>query len=777
MQRFYKRDFRYSMNNLMKQILAFTLLSFLMTFPHLSQAASFTVQKIEVEGNHRIGLETIHSYLPLEKGERVDEGKIKQLIESLYQTHFFSDIQVYQAPQNTLLIKVQERPSIAEIKMEGNELISTEDMTSALELIGIKKGRIFNRLTLDRIVLDLKRRYQNQGYYAADVKIDVKPLPRNRVALHLNIVEGKPATIGRITLVGNHAYSDEKIKSKLLLSEHVLIGDGDKYAKPKLQADMETIRSLYMDNGYAKFKILSSQVSLSLDYTQVYITLNMLEEAQYHLSKVVFTGEPVLKPDELEKLVGLKSGDLFSRARIVSAMNRLRDRLSEEGYAFAEVKPLTIFDEAKHQVALDFRIEPKDRVYVRHIQIEDNTRTQDHVIRREMRQYEQAPYSLKDVRHSKSRLERLGYFKKVDIETKRIAKDQVDLVVKVEEQPTGSFTAGVTYSQVDGAGFNLGLSERNLVGTGNQLDLKANFSASTKTLDFGLTDPYFTQSGVSLGYGVFFTEIDAAELGVADYTTNSYGARVNLSYPVSEYSRLNYGLQLQDQELVCASTFSVCNDFIQEYGKHSNSVLLSTGWRYDNKNGFYFPTKGQSTSVNLQVSLPTANKISFYKVYADEKWYFPLTKAFTLKLKGGLAYGDGLNDFKGLPFYEKFYAGGIGSVRGFEPNSLGGTYDYLTDGSSSPKGGRVKAVGTAAIVFPMPFIEDSSNMRFSLFFDAGNVYDEVSQITLDSLRSSAGLSLSWITPVGPLSFSLAKPIGYGSTDQTQTFQFVLGMPL
>jgi len=532
-----------------------------------------------------------------------------------------------------------------------------------------------------------------------------------------------------------------------------------------------------MDNSFAKFKIRSSQVSLSLDYRQVFVTINMEEGEQFYIKELKFSGETILKTEALEDLVEIQAGDLFSRSKIVAAMNHIRNRLSEEGYAFAQVEPLTVFDDEAHQVTLDFRIEPKDRVYVRKIVIEDNTRTQDHVIRREMRQFEKAPYSLKAVRESKSRIQRLGYFKNVEIETHRVAADQVDLVVKLQEQPTGSFTAGISYSQLEGAGFNVGLSERNLVGTGHRLDLKANYTKSSKSLSFNLTNPYFTPNGVSLGYGLFYNEIDAAELGVADYTTNSFGGSLTLSYPSSENTRLNYGLTLQDQALICASSFTVCTDHIAQYGKHSNTATLSMGWYYDNKNGFYFPTKGQSTSVNVALSLPTAGEVSFYKVYLDEKWYHPITDAINIKVKLNFSYGEGLGSFKKLPFYENFYAGGIGSIRGFEPNSLGEHYDYLVDGSSSPKGGQFKAVSTFALVSPMPFIEDSSNMRLSLFMDVGNVYPTLQESSIASLRSSVGLGLSWITPVGPLAFSLARPIGYSRADALQTFQFVLGMPL
>ena len=740
-------------------------------------AFDFQVKEIKVVGNQRISYETIHSYLPVEIGDDVDDEKVKKIIHDLYQTHFFSDVQVYHQEPATLIIQIAERPAIAEISMEGNELISQEDMKTALEQLGIKKGRILDQLTLDRVVLDLKRRYQNQGYYGAEVSIKVTPLPRNRVALKLMVVEGKPATIGRITLVGNHYFTDDKIKSRLLLSEHSWSGGGDKYAKPKLEADLETIRSMYMDNGFARFKIRSSQVSLSLDYTQVFVTINLEEGLQYHIAQVKFSGETVLKPAQLNTIVDIQPGELYSRKKIIGALNRIRDRLSEEGYAFAEVDPLIKYDDQKKTVVIDFRIEPKDRVYVRKILIENNTRTQDPVIRREMQQFESAPYSLKAVRDSKRRLERLGYFKTVKVETRRVSSNQVDLVVNVEEQPTGSFMAGITYSQVDGAGFNLGLSERNLLGTGHSLDLKANYSSSTKSFNFNLTDPYFTPEGVSLGYGLFYNQVDASQLGVADYTTNTFGGDINLSYPTSEYTRLNYSLSLQDQELICSDTFTVCTNHVANYGKHASSATVSMGWRYDDKNGFYFPTKGQSSAINVAVTPYLKKDVGFYKLYFDEKWYHPVSSAITFKFKLSLAYGDGFGQFKRLPFYEHFYAGGIGSVRGFGPNSLGPQYDSATDGSSSPAGGDFKAASTFALVSPMPFIEDSSNMRISLFMDIGNVYATLDKASVESLRSSVGVGFSWITPVGPLSFSFARPVGYSDADDLQTFQFVLGVPL
>lgn len=738
----------------------------LLLLPGLAQA--FIVEKIEVEGANRIGFETINSYLAISKGKFLDSQLTQESIQRLYKTGFFKDVALYQKDNGTLVIKVVERPSISEVEIEGNQLIETEVLTDALDGLGIKKGRIYSQVELDRIIVDLKRRYQNQGYYAAEVEIISEELPRNRVALKIKIVEGEPASIGRITLVGNKIYSDDRLKSKMQMAE------GDAYSKPKLQADIETLKSYYMDRGYAKFEVRSSQVSISADKTQVFTTINITEGSQYTIAEIHLSGELIISETEVNKLLNFKVKDVFSRSAVVEAVNVIRDRLSEEGYAFAEITPETDLDKKTETIILNFKFEPKNRVYIRRVVLEGNTRTRDHVIRREMRQLESAPYSLKAVRQSKSRLNRLGFFKTSDIETKRVSADEVDLIVKVEEQATGSFTAGVGYSQLDGVSFNLGVSERNFVGSGNKLDLSLSTSASRKSADIGITNPYFTDDGVSLGGGFYLSEINAEELDISSYTTNNFGVRASLGYPLSEYDSLNYGLKLDSQELVCSDTFTACSDYVGLYGKDTTSAIFSMGWNYNSTNSFYFPSKGQKARLSMESVVPGTSDVPYYKVYADEAWYYPLTKNLSFKLKGALAYGDGFGEISALPFYERFYAGGIGSVRGFEPNSLGGNYSYDQDVNESPIGGDVKIATTAAILLPVPFIEDSSNIRISLFVDAGNVFQGVDNVELGELRSAAGLGVSWITPVGPLSFSFAQPIGYTSTDKTQSFQFSLG---
>ena len=749
-----------------KKTAIFVAISCLLVLPSLVQA--FMVKNIEVEGANRIDLATVNTYLPISKGEFLDRTLSQKSIKSLYETGFFKDVALYKKGVDTLVIKLIERPSISEVNIEGNKLIDSEVLNDALDSLGLKKGRIYNPLELERVVLDLQRRYQNQGYYAANIEINSEVLPRNRVALKVKIVEGQPATIGRITLVGNQMYSDQRLKTLLQMSV------GEPYSKVQLQGDIETLKSYYMDLGFAKFQVSSFQVSLSTDKTRVFTTINIDEGEQYTISDVQFVGETILDHKKIQKLMELKVKDVFSRSKVISAVNAVRDRLSEEGYAFAEVRPETDLNEKNKTIALRFHFEPQNRVYIRRIVIEGNTRTRDYVIRREMRQLESSPYSLKLVRQSKSRLNRLGFFKNATVDTKRVSVDQVDLVVKVEEQSTGSFSATVGFSQLDGVSFSIGVSERNFIGSGNKLDFNVATSASRKTADIGLTNPYFTSDGVSLGAGFYLSEIDAEQLRVADYTTNNFGLRTSLGYPLSEHDRLTYGIKLDSQELVCSNSFNTCNEHVDEFGKNSSAAIFSLGWSHNSTNSFYFPSKGHRTQVSLESVIPGTSNQPYYKLYMDESWYYPLSENLTFKLKGNVAYGGAFGKINILPFYRNFYAGGIGSVRGFEPNSLGENYVEKDDGSSRPIGGAVKVATTAAMVLPIPFIEDSSNIRMSLFFDAGNVFSDLDQVDVAEFRSAMGVGFSWMTPVGPLAFSLAWPVNYDSTDELQSFQFSLG---
>lgn len=734
----------------------------------LAGFSPFKVQQIEIKGNPRIGEQAILSYLPIEPGQMVDRGKAAEALKALYATGFFKSAALFNE-NGKLIVKVVERPTIADVKIEGNSLINTEDLEKGLASIGIKKGQLFSVVKADQMVKDLRQQYENLGYYGAKIDIAVKPLPRNRVLLSLKIHEGAPATLGRITFTGNKAFEDRKLLSLMALKP------GEQYAQDKLRGDLDKLQNFYLNKGFAQFNLRSTQVRLSPDKQKIYLTINLHEGVVYHFNKVKLAGELKLPRETLEKLIQVKPGQRFSRQAIVDSMNALLDKYSEHAYANAQVIPQPALQPVKRTVDLTFYVQPYNRVYVRKVVLEGNTRTRDHVIRRELRQLESAPYSQTLVKLSKKRLQKLGYFKSVTVSPVSVASDLVDLHVKVEEQPTGSFTAAVGYSQLDGVSFSLGVSERNILGSGNAANIKVSTSSSSKNLDLSLVNPYFTPNGVSLGVGAFWHEINADELSIANYTLNTLGGKIFSSIPLSEESQFSYGVQVKKDELVCGSTFVECVQFSNTFGKNIIAPSLTAGWSANTTNAYYFPTDGYRVNLSADITPTTSEGFGYGKLFASGRKFFPLTKAFTLKVKADMAYGTGFGDLNALPFYERFYVGGISSVRGFEPNSLGEHYDLTTDGTDVAKGGDFKISGTFALISPFPFIEDSSNIRVSMFVDYGYVYPDMSHFKADDLRVSTGVMLNWITPVGPLALSFAKPIRYDDNDKLQQFQFSLGI--
>lgn len=777
-----------------------------MSFMTLAQAAP----NVMFEGLERVTPETALSYISVPAGDKVSKAQVKDMIKSLFATGFFSDVKVYQT-NGQLKIKVVERPSIAEIKLEGSKLIKEEELLQALEVIGIKKGRILNESDLDRIAQDVRQRYQNQGYYATVVEPKAEPLDRNRVAISIKVQEGELARITKINIVGNKAFDESKLVGLLSLSEPTMwswLTDADQYARTKLQADLETLRSYYMDKGYADFRILSSQVSISSDKTRVYVNININEGRQYTIGEVKFAGTSVLTEAKMTELLKFKVGDSFARNKITDSTNAIKDKLSEQGYAFAEVEPKPQLDKEKGLVALTIDVNPRNRAYVRRIEVKGNNRTRDHVVRRELRQFEAAPYNLSAVRQSQTRLKRLGFFKTVDIETQRVGADQVDLVVKVEEMPTGAITASIGYSQVENMLLGFSLSERNIFGTGNNATFSISSSSARKNYDINITNPYFTPDGDSLSAGFFWREIDAEYLYLAPYSTNTIGARVMYGIPLSEEDRINFGVQAERLKLVfqgendsttpgfgyrlnqfatndpalnglTSSDPNLVSQYSQFYGKgrEFNDISLKTSYVHDSRDEFYFPNKGHYHSSSLSVSTPVGD-LTYYQLDVQQKYYLPVTERSSLSLTGTLGYGKGYGnlDSYGLPFFRRYYAGGIQTVRGYEAYSLGQLYNYDIDRTSRALGGDFLAVASAALNFRPWFIEDSSNMRLSWFFDAGNVFPDPDKFKADELRLSTGLGFSWITPIGPLTFSYAKPLNPQTNDRTQEFQFTIGVP-
>lgn len=782
----------------------------------LSYSASISaqpVQKIEFTGIERVSKETAMSYLAVREGQDVSKSQVKQMIKSLFATGFFKDVKVYQ-DNGTLTIAVIERPSIADIKLEGSKLIKEEELLEAIQTLGVKKGRILNETDLDRITQDVKQRYQNQGYYATQVETQLETLERNRVNLSIKVKEGELAKIVNINFLGNKTFDDAKLAKQMSLSEPTMwswLTDADQYAKTKLQADLETLRAYYMDRGYADFKILSSQVSLSADKTRVYVSINLEEGKQYQVTEVTFSGKTILPESDLRALLTFQAGMPFARNKIMASVNAIKDRLSEQGYAFAEIEPKPSLNAETGEAKLELNIQPKNRVYVRRIEVKGNSRTRDYVVRRDMRQMEAAPYNLALLRQSQSRLKRLGFFKTVDIETKRISADQVDLIVKVEEMPTGAITASIGYSQVENMLLGFSLSERNIFGTGNNATFSISHSGARKNYDINVTNPYFTPSAHSLTAGLFVREIDAAYLYLAPYSTNTLGARVSYGLPVTEEDRINIGVQAEKMSLVFQSDFgarlteaannngqvfldpdadgvgSMVNftdqNLIGQYqrfygaGQDYNDISLKASYVHDSRDEFYFPNKGFYHSSGLSVATPVGD-LTYYQLDIQQKVYVPLTEKANISWVGTLGYGKGYGDLDGygLPFFRRYYAGGIQTVRGYEAYSLGQRYDYDIDKTYRALGGDFLAVTSLALNFKPWFIEDNSNMRLSWFFDAGNVFTDYDKFKVNELRLSTGLGFSWITPIGPLTFSYAKPLNATNQDRTQEFQFTIGVP-
>ncbi len=780
--------------------------------------AADSVQKIEFDGLERVTKETALSYISVQEGQMLSPVQVRQVIKSLFATGFFRDVRVLQEGE-VLKINVIERPSIAEIKLEGSKLIKEEELLQAIEVMGIKKGRILNENDMERIAQDVRMRYQNQGYYATIVEPKIETLERNRVNLTIKVQEGELARITKINFVGNKAFDEERLTKQLSLSEPTMwswLTDADQYARTKLQADLETLRSYYMDRGHADFRIISSQVSISSDKTRVYVNINLEEGQKYTVDSISFVGDKILSEEKLNSLLKFKVNEAFARNKVIDSVNAIKDSLSEQGYAFAEVDPKTTLNKAKATVQIVLEIVPKNRVYVRRIEVKGNNRTRDHVVRRDMRQFEAAPYNLAAVRQSQARLKRLGFFKSVDIETKRIGSDQVDLIVKVEEMPTGAITASIGYSQVENMLLGFSLSERNIFGTGNNATFSISSSSARKNYDISITNPYYTPDGDSLTTGVFWREINANYLYLAPYSTNTIGARAMYGIPLSEEDRLNFGVQAERLSLVFQGMDVTetdvngneqtpgfgyrLNEFatnspmvagllpndpllIQQYNKfyrngtQFNDVALKTSFVHDTRDEFYFPNKGVYHSSGLSVSTP-AGDLTYYQLDVQQKFYIPITDKTTLSLTGTLGYGKGYGnlDGYGLPFFRRYYAGGIQTVRGYESYSLGNKYTLATDGSQRATGGDFLAVASTALNFRPWFIEENSNMRLSLFFDAGNVFSDYDKFKADELRFSSGLGFSWITPIGPLTFSYAKPLNAKELDRIQEFQFTIGVP-
>ena len=746
-------------------------------------ADEFTVADIEVEGLQRVSAGTVFSSFPVNIGEQVDPSELADAIKSLFRTGLFTDIEASR-DAGVLILTVRERPSISSIEIEGNKNIETEMLMDALSGAGLQEGQVFRRATLERLELEILRSYIAQGRYNARVKATAEDQPRNRVAIRLEINEGTVAAIHHINIVGNEEFKDEELLGLFELQTSTWwnsLTNSDKYARERLSGDLESLRSFYLDRGYLDFNVESSQVSISPDKQQVFIAIALNEGPQYTISEINLRGDLIVGEEELRKLIPVEEGDVFSRARMTAISEALAFRLGREGYAFANVNAVPEPGE-DNTAAVTFFVEPGKRAYVRRVKFDGNVSTRDDVLRQEMTQMEGGIASSDRIEYSKTKLERLGFFKTVEVETVPVpgTDDLVDVNYSVEEQPTGSLSASVGFSQDSGVILGANVSENNFFGTGKRVSFGVNVSDSVKSANVSYLDPYYTVDGVSRGFSLFARETDYEDEDISSYLLDEYGGRVTFGYPTDSITRLNFGLGYT-QSNIKAGTFTSqeVNNFIEEEGDSFNNYFLFGSWRRSTLNRGVLPTDGYSHSVSLDVAVPGSD-LTFYKVSHKTDFYQPITDSgnWIFRARSDIGYGDGYGDRTQMPFYEHFYAGGYGSVRGYEANSLGPLATNSPNDLSDPDpfGGNVLTEGSLELIFPTPFAGDSRSMRTAFFVDAGQVFDTDRDFEpeLEEVRLSAGVGFQWITAVGPLAFSLAKPLNDKDGDETQVFQFSLG---
>ncbi len=743
----------------------------------------FVVKDIRVEGIQRTEAGTVFSYLPVKVGDVMTDEKTAAAIKALYATGFFKDVRL-EARDGVVIVTVEERPSIATITLSGIKEFSADDLKAGLKQTGLAEGRVLDRAMLDKAEQELQRQYFNRGKYAVEIKSTLTPLERNRVAVQFDVVEGDSAKIRQINIVGNQAF-----KEKTLLKAFGSTTPGwltwytksDQYSKTRLAGDIEALRSFYLNRGYLEFNVDSTQVSISPDKQGIYITVNVTEGPQYKVSDVKLAGQMLVPEAELQKLITIKPGEVFVRDRLTETTKKIGDRLGNDGYAFANVNAVPELDKEKATVAFTLFIDPGRRVYVNRVNVAGNTKTQDEVVRREIRQMEGAYYDAEKINRSRDRLNRLGYFNEVNIETPAVSgtTDQVDVNVSVAEKSTGNVMLGAGFSSSEGLVLSGSVSQSNVFGTGNRLSAQINSGSVNTVYSLSYTNPYYTIDGISLGYDLYRRDVDATELdNVADYKTSTLGAGVRFGLPVNERDFISFGLTYEDTSLDVYNDSDPLNEsiqerFVREFGEDNDTLRVDTSWARDTRNSFLFPTKGLFQRVSAEVGTPIGS-LQYYKLSFQHQQYFPLSNSFTLMLNGEVGIGDGLSD-KPLPFFKNFYAGGTSSVRGFENGTLG-----PKDSFGDALGGNKRLIGNAELFFPLPGLKDDQSLRMSAFIDAGatfgpfdanNLYQD---FAFGDLRYSAGVAILWVSPLGPLKFSLAQPIVKKDGDKTEVFQFSLG---
>ena len=732
----------------------------------------FVVKDIRVEGIQRIEPGTVFNYLPVKVGDRLTDEKASAAIRALFATGFFRDVRL-EVQGNVLVVALEERPAIASIEFSGMKEFEKDKVKQSLRDVGFQEGRIFDRSLLDQAEQELKRQYLTRALYGVEVTTTVTPLERNRVAINFNIVEGEAAKIRRINIVGNKAYSEAELLDVMQLRTpgfSTVFSKNDQYSRQKLQGDLESLRSFYLNNGYIEFSIDSTQVSITPDRRDIYITVNVTEGEKYTVTDVKFGGDLLVPEAELRKLVTIKAGETFSREKLTDSSKAITERLGRDGYAFANVNANPEIDKEKRTVKFTFLVDPGRRVYVRRINVSGNSRTRDEVIRREMRQLEGSFFDSQKLQLSKQRIDKTGYFSEVEVETPAVpgTTDQVDVNVRVKEKPTGAFLVGLGFSSVDRLILQASVQQANFFGTGNTVGFQIAAGTVNKVASLSFTQPYYTVDGVSRGFDLYRRDVNAVTLGVGNYRTSTVGSAVRFGVPFTDYDTLFFGLGIEYVKLFLDELGPQRYlAFENQFGSRYSTLINTGGWVRDTRDSVIWPTRGHLQRANLEVSAPPGD-LQYWKATYVHQYFYPATRVVTLVASGEI---DAANGYGGepLPFFKNYYAGGIGSVRGFRTASLG---PRDTDGTIL--GGNRKLNGSTEVLFPMPGQAQDRSMRLGLFVDAGQVYPEGETLLLSQLRASWGFSFAWNSPVGPLKFSIARPLNERPGDSLQAFQFTLG---
>ena len=781
----------------------------------------FLVSDIRIIGLQRVSTGSIFNVIPISVGDKIDTRKSNDIVRSLFSTEQFDDIQIGK-DGNTLIITVAERPSISAIDISGNKALKTEQLMESLDGVGIKEGEVYKRSTLERVKSELVRSYASNGRYGAGVEIDEIAKPRNRIEINIEVDEGKSAQIKKINIIGNEIYTNEDLIDGFELSEgsfFSFLSNDNQYSREKLKGDIETLESFYRDRGYLKFSIESSQISLSRDKKSIFITFNVNEGKKYTINDVDVVGDIPFDEEVYKEIVGSLKDTTYSQAQITSIEEFFTNVLGNRGYAFAEVTGNPEINEETNEVKLIFAVQPGNRTYTRKILFTGNNVTQDHVLRREMRQFEGAWSSDNAIEAGKIRLERLGYFKEVNVETIPVpgTDDQIDVAYSVEEETTGSIGGNIGYSDF-GLMLGFNLQEQNFLGSGNTVGIGINKNVYSEMYNISYMNPYATRDGVSLGYNLYFRETDYGEFNVANYLTNSSGFGAQFGYPISDITRLGFNITYDKTDIDIGSLPArEIYDFVSVEGNLFETLSAQLSWQRVTLNRGLFPTDGASTVFSLSSTIPGSD-LSYYRLNIRQRYYQPLTQSLVFGFQGELGYLESYGDTKEVPFFQNFYAGGPRSLRGFESNTLGprstdapcyefnydeGTCPNLIDSDGdgeldtpyynpyanqtsryrdAPIGGNIKVEGSLQLIFRLPFIEDQRSLRSAFFFDFGNVFSDnckdyqinCYEPSIDDLRYSYGVGITWITGFGPMSLAIAKPTNAGPRERTEEFQFTVG---